>query len=780
MRFIYCFLFLIFISSLSVKANGVAVIDAHEGEYLTLITNNVNVEVDNQIALVKNLQTFQNKSDDTVSFKYAYPLKKGASAIELRWNYNDEWRYTKISPNPQDTTLPGGGSGNEIDYILNKYLGDYAVFMDIPQTLEPNEKITVELSYVEFLNYSYGDVYFNYIGDYTDIQNTKLLSNDFRFDLKSERKINSIILRTDIAYSKELQDNEAFLTINKTDEKADFNVDIVYTLSLDDLGLFGMSTYLDEAIDSIGNGYFMFVAEPDDGEAMKTLHKNFVLVIDESGSMGDPFGSNGRRKIYDAMETANYIIDNLNEGDYFNIISFDNTVKHFQDSLIAYNDNTKDKAKYFIDHLIADGGTNISGSLDAAIEQFDVPDENFLNILIFFTDGLPSEGIKDPYELSSTIKSKNGDKEIQIYPFGIGDDVNKQLLGLLADENDGIVAFLENNDITESITEFYNYIRSPLLIDAQIEYSPDIVTNTVPAKLPNLYKGSQMIVAGRYKTTEYDSLGVKLLGTVYGENVEYNYKIPLAKEEIEKNNIIPKIWAKLRINDLFAEYYRYNENSDTAKTIKEQIKDLSVKYGVLTEFTSFVDKHTYVEIFSFNGYKTNQGIELYWNTSFDNNIAGFYIERKEVNSDAEWKRIAFIPLKNSSADSYKYLDKKIKTNTLYHYRINQADIDGTGNSEIYSNILTIFYDMNFSLNIMQNYPNPVTSSTVISFFLPNSGHAKLEILDISGNTIETLLDVYMIAGNNQITWNPKNIASGSYFYRLHFDNQIIHKKLIIE
>jgi len=72
---------------------------------------------------------------------------------------------------------------------------------------------------------------------------------------------------------------------------------------------------------------------------------------------------------------------------------------------------------------------------------------------------------------------------------------------------------------------------------------------------------------------------------------------------------------------------------------------------------------------------------------------------------------------------------------------------------------------------MQNYPNPFNPATKISFMLPESEHAKLEIYDLLGRRVTTLLDQNMKAGLHSIEWNGKTAdgmgaSSGVYFARL--------------
>lgn len=83
----------------------------------------------------------------------------------------------------------------------------------------------------------------------------------------------------------------------------------------------------------------------------------------------------------------------------------------------------------------------------------------------------------------------------------------------------------------------------------------------------------------------------------------------------------------------------------------------------------------------------------------------------------------------------------------------------------------------FSLS--QNYPNPFNPSTNINFELPNQGEVKLQIFNVVGQLISTLVDQKMDAGSYSFKWDASNFSSGTYFYRITYNNQTVSKKMIL-
>ncbi len=70
------------------------------------------------------------------------------------------------------------------------------------------------------------------------------------------------------------------------------------------------------------------------------------------------------------------------------------------------------------------------------------------------------------------------------------------------------------------------------------------------------------------------------------------------------------------------------------------------------------------------------------------------------------------------------------------------------------------------LSLSQNYPNPFNQTTTISFELPEPEQVSLEIYDITGALVETLIKEHLPAGVHKINWNADKLASGTYFYKL--------------
>ena len=100
----------------------------------------------------------------------------------------------------------------------------------------------------------------------------------------------------------------------------------------------------------------------------------------------------------------------------------------------------------------------------------------------------------------------------------------------------------------------------------------------------------------------------------------------------------------------------------------------------------------------------------------------------------------------------------------------------------YQNLFTSISESTSSLFdsfiLRQNFPNPYNSQTTISYSIPNSSFVQIQIFDVLGREVLTLLNEEKTAGNYKINFNASELTSGVYFYRIQAGNFIETKKMI--
>ena len=87
------------------------------------------------------------------------------------------------------------------------------------------------------------------------------------------------------------------------------------------------------------------------------------------------------------------------------------------------------------------------------------------------------------------------------------------------------------------------------------------------------------------------------------------------------------------------------------------------------------------------------------------------------------------------------------------------------------------------VNLAQNYPNPFNPTTRIDYSVVSDGHVTLNVYDITGRLISTLVDGYVDAGYHSVMWDGiddsgKMVAAGIYFYSLQNETSSMTRKMV--
>ena len=128
---------------------------------------------------------------------------------------------------------------------------------------------------------------------------------------------------------------------------------------------------------------------------------------------------------------------------------------------------------------------------------------------------------------------------------------------------------------------------------------------------------------------------------------------------------------------------------------------------------------------------------------------------------------------DSKQNNYVYIYNHLTNAWKFSMNILGANLKKEGDVENASVNLPTAYGLD------QNYPNPFNPSTEIRYQLPSDGHVKLEIYDVIGNLVTTLIDQEMNAGYHSVNWNASGLSSGIYFYRISSSDFLATKKLIL-
>ena len=83
------------------------------------------------------------------------------------------------------------------------------------------------------------------------------------------------------------------------------------------------------------------------------------------------------------------------------------------------------------------------------------------------------------------------------------------------------------------------------------------------------------------------------------------------------------------------------------------------------------------------------------------------------------------------------------------------------------------------LNVLNNYPNPFNPSTTIEFNLPEATQVRIDIFNVMGQKVETIINKDMNAGSHKVEWNASGVASGIYYYKVQANGVQEVKRMIL-
>ena len=104
-------------------------------------------------------------------------------------------------------------------------------------------------------------------------------------------------------------------------------------------------------------------------------------------------------------------------------------------------------------------------------------------------------------------------------------------------------------------------------------------------------------------------------------------------------------------------------------------------------------------------------------------------------------------------------------------------VSGGGNPTSISDPLPENHNLNTLF--LQNFPNPFTETTTITFQLMEKSHVVLKIYDFTAREIKTLKDCELVKGEHQVVFNAEGLPAGVYFYQVKADGRIVTKKMIV-
>lgn len=347
--------------------------------------------------------------------------------------------------------------------------------------------------------------------------------------------------------------------------------------------------------DGHGGGYFALVMQPPRTPAASEISpRELVFVVDQTGSQdGFPI-----EKSKEAMRQA---LKQLRPNDTFQVLAFNTDVFPCFGKPVRPSAANLAKASKFVNPLQAEGGTDILKALAVALKS--PADPKRLRVVVYLTDGY----VGNETEILDYERRNRG--TTRVFPFGMGNSVNRMLLDGMAREGRGAVDYItmglskeefereldtpiakdadraqlrqnlkEQKSAVEAVKRFNTRIQTPVLISPKLSFGNLPVTDVLPEPLNDVFETQPIVVTGRY--TKAAKGVVSLSG--YSGNKAWSQNIPVDFGAAgQQNPGLESLWARGMVDAVG----RSDEGADAKKA---KIIQLSLAHRLMSQYTSFV------------------------------------------------------------------------------------------------------------------------------------------------------------------------------------------------
>jgi Ca-activated chloride channel family protein len=535
---------------------------------------------------VRVTQEFENKFEKPIEAVYVFPLPNNAAVDEMTMKIGSRTIRGKILKRQEarqvyENAKNAGQSASLLDQERPN------IFTQAVANIMPNEKIIIEISYVETLKYEDGSYEFmfpmvvgpRYKPASMTAEQKKTITPPVAVDTRAGHDISiEINLNAGVPVEKIRSTSHEILTANQNVNSAIIKLKDAKTIPNKDfiLRYEVAGKKINDAVLTHKNGrggYFSLILQPPDKvDSRDVSPKEIVFVLDTSGSMeGFP--------IEKAKESMKMALDGLYPNDTFNLITFAGDTHVLFEKPVPPTAANLRKAQEFLASRAGGGGTEMMKAIKTALAPSS--SQKHLRIVCFMTDGyVGNEG-----EIISEIQKH---PNARVFSFGIGSSVNRFLLDKMANEGRGEVEYVSlTDDGSKAAKRFHERIRNPLLTDISLDWNGLQVADVYPKRSGDLFSAKPLIIHGRY--TKSGSSTIKLKGKIAGKEVVREIPVNFSEDKKE-NDVLATLWARTRIDDLSMR--GKNDEDEDAVRINQQIKRLitqiGIEYRLMTQFTSFV------------------------------------------------------------------------------------------------------------------------------------------------------------------------------------------------
>ena len=530
----------------------------------------VSARITDQVAVTTIEQEFYNPNATRLEGTFLLPVPRGAQLNKFTMEIDGKKVDAELLAADKARGIYEDIVRSMRDPALLEYIGQ-DVFRVRIFPIEPHGKKRVSLSYTQLLKADGGLL--NYVSPLNTAKfSAKPLQNvSLKIELAGTRPLKSIWSPSH-AVEIRRDGGKATVGFEARDVRPDTDFQLFFAFEAGELGA-NLLTHKVAGED----GYFLLLAAPDVSTKGKSVPKDVCFVLDTSGSMAGG-------KLEQAKKALAFCVENLNDGDRFEVMRFSTDVEPLFGEVTEASAANRQRALAFIKDLKPLGSTAIDDALHKALALFParVAGAARTATIIFLTDGLPTIGVTDEKSIVRNVKDRNA-AGTRVFCFGIGTDVNTHLLDKITEETKAFSTYvLPEEDLEVKLSAFYSKIKEPALANVKLTFPDGVrVTKLYPSPLPDLFKGEQLVVAGRFTGEVKGRLVIE--GSVAGEARKFSYDVNFRSASVE-HEFIPRLWATRRVGYLLDEIRLRGENVE----LKDEVTELARKYSIVTPYTAWL------------------------------------------------------------------------------------------------------------------------------------------------------------------------------------------------
>lgn len=544
-----------------------------------------------QVAEIQVTHTIHNPGSFTLEAEYFFPLPEEGAIQNLTLMVDGKELPGRIIGKDEARKIYEEIVRRKKDPALMEYIGS-GLFRTRVFPIPAGADRKVSVRYTQLCRLDRHVVNFTYLMDTQKLCARPIGKFKMNLRITSQSPIKTVYSPTHEPKIERQSDHEASVRLEqeKVSPTGDFH--LLYTVGDSPIGV----TVLSYKPENSSDGYFLLLASPQIRKVeTKPQPKTVIFVLDRSGSMAGA-------KLEQARGALRFVLDNLKEGDLFNIVVYDDRVESFKPDLQNYCEVTRQEAMQYIDGIESGGSTDINQALDQTLKM--IKDSSRPGYVLFLTDGLPTSGEMGEMAIAKHCREANK-SGARLFAFGVGYDVNTRLLDRLSGGNGGVSEYVRPTENIEShVSTFYSRLTSPVLSAIQVNFPGIPPSQLYPANIPDLFEGGQLVLVGRYHKP--GEVKLHLAGKVSGKPAGYDYTVQLA--DVGQGfayNFVERVWAIRRIGYLIDQIDLNGEN----KELIDELTRLSTRYGILTPYTSFLaDEDVHLDAYAANSVQAAENL----------------------------------------------------------------------------------------------------------------------------------------------------------------------------